>query len=347
MPRFDFAEKLLAWHAVEGRHDLPWQHPRSAYRVWLSEIMLQQTQVRTVIPYFENFLSRFPGLHDLAQAHQQEVMQAWAGLGYYSRARNLHKAARICVDIHGGDLPRDFEALVTLPGIGRSTAGAILSQAHSGRYAMVDGNVKRVLTRFFAVAGDAASAAVSKQLWALAESLLPESRMADYSQAIMDLGATVCTRSRPACTRCPLASHCKALQMASVARFPERKTAKKIPQREKYMLIVRNSVGEILLERRPAKGIWGGLHSLPEADDTDTASRLAGKLINNAKTPQALAPVEHAFSHYRLSIRPLLWSDCSPKARIADNDSLHWVAFAQLCEYGLPAPIKKILMSLP
>lgn len=347
MPAFDFAGKLLAWHTREGRHDLPWQHPRSAYRVWLSEIMLQQTQVRTVIPYFENFLSRFPGLRELAQSSEQEVMQAWAGLGYYSRARYLHKAARICMAIHDGDLPCDFEALTALPGIGRSTAGAILSQAHGGRYAIVDGNVKRVLTRFFAISGDAASAAVGKQLWTLAESLLPESRMADYSQAIMDLGATVCTRSRPACTRCPLASHCKALQMDSVARFPERKTAKKIPQREKYMLIMRNSAGETLLERRPDKGIWGGLHSLPEADDADAASILAGKFIKNGKAPQALAPVAHAFSHYRLNIRPLLWDDCTQKARIADNDAQRWVARTQLSEYGLPAPIKKILMSLP
>lgn len=347
MPAFDFAGQLLAWHAREGRHDLPWQHPRSAYRVWLSEIMLQQTQVQTVVPYFENFLSRFPGLRDLAQAPEQEVMQAWAGLGYYSRARNLHATARICMDIHDGDLPRDFDALIALPGIGRSTAGAILSQAYGGRYAIVDGNVKRVLTRFFAVSGDAASTAVSKQLWTIAENLLPKSRMADYSQAIMDLGATVCTRSKPACTRCPLAEHCKALQTDSVARFPERKAAKKNPRREKFMLIMLSSSGEILLERRPAKGIWGGLHSLPEADDADAASILAGKFITNAKAPQILASVEHAFSHYRLSIRPLLWGACTQKSRIADNGALRWVARAQLCEYGLPAPIKKILMSLP
>jgi len=347
MPAFDFAEQLLAWHAREGRHDLPWQHPRSDYRVWLSEIMLQQTQVRTVIPYFENFLSRFPSLRALADASEQDVMQAWAGLGYYSRARNLHQTARICVQRHGGELPRDLDALTALPGIGRSTAGAILSQAHGGRYAIVDGNVKRVLTRFFAIAGNAASTAVGKKLWELAESLLPHERMADYSQAIMDLGATVCTRSKPACTRCPLARNCMALQTDSVARFPERKAAVKIPQRETFMLIMRSTSGEILLERRPGKGIWGGLHSLPEAGDADAASQLAAKLTNSHTRPQALTPVKHVFSHFRLNIRPLLFGDCALKAQIADNDARLWVARAELPQYGLPAPIKKILTSLP
>lgn len=347
MPASDFAGKLLAWHAREGRHDLPWQHPRSAYRVWLSEIMLQQTQVRTVIPYFENFLSRFPDLRTLAEATEPEVMQAWAGLGYYSRARNLHKTARLCMMEHGGNLPDGFDALIALPGIGRSTAGAILSQAHGGRYAIMDGNVKRVLTRIFAIEGDVASASTGKQLWALAESLLPKTRMADYSQAIMDLGAIVCTRSKPACTRCPLAGQCQALLTGSVMRFPERKAARKIPQREKFMLVIVSHAGEILLERRAGNGIWGGLHSLPEADDIDAAARLAGKFIKNRKAPQALAPVTHAFSHFRLDIRPLLYSACTPKTQIADNGTKVWVARTQLPQYGLPAPIKKILMSLP
>lgn len=347
MPAFAFAETLLAWHAVAGRHDLPWQYPRSAYRVWLSEIMLQQTQVQTVIPYFENFLAQFPNLRALAEASDQEVMQAWAGLGYYSRARNLHKAARICMNVHGGELPQEFEALIALPGIGRTTAGAILSQAHGMRYAIVDGNVKRVLTRFFAISGDPTSTAVSKKLWTMAENLLPEKRMADYSQAIMDLGATVCTRSKPTCSRCPLAEKCEALNSGSIMHFPERKTAKKIPQRERFFLIMINTNGDILLERRPTKGIWGGLYSLPEADDAYTATQLASTLVKIGNTPQALAPVEHVFSHFRLRIRPLLFDECALKSQIADNDSKTWVARAQLSEYGLPAPIKKILMSLP
>jgi A/G-specific adenine glycosylase len=347
MPASAFAETLLAWHAVAGRHDLPWQHPRSAYRVWLSEIMLQQTQVQTVIPYFENFLAQFPNLRALAEASDQEVMQAWAGLGYYSRARNLHKAARICITDHDGELPHEFDALMALPGIGRTTAGAILSQAHGKRYAIVDGNVKRVLTRFFAISGDPASTAVSKQLWTMAENLLPEKRMADYSQAIMDLGATVCTRSKPSCARCPLAGNCEALQTGSVMRFPERKTAKKIPQRERFFLVMINTNGDILLEHRPAKGIWGGLHSLPEADDTDSVKQLASKLAKCRNTPQALAPVEHVFSHFRLLMRPLLFNGCTLKSQIADNDAKVWVSRAHLSTYGLPAPIKKILMSLP
>ena len=309
--------------------------------------MLQQTQVRTVIPYFENFLKRFPNLPALAEAPEQDVMQAWAGLGYYSRARNLHKTAQLCMQVDGGNLPNDFDALVALPGIGRSTAGAILSQAHGGRYAIVDGNVKRVLTRFFAIEGDAASAATGKRLWALAESLLPNTRMADYSQAIMDLGATICTRSKPACTRCPLAADCLALQMDKVMCFPERKAARKIPQREKFMLVIISKAGEILLERRADKGIWGGLHSMPEADDADAAAHLAGKFIKNRQLPQMLAPVAHAFSHFRLNIRRVLFSACTPKTQIADNDATVWVARAELQHYGLPAPIKKILMSLP
>jgi A/G-specific adenine glycosylase len=342
-----FSEALLQWHGQFGRHDLPWQHPRSPYRVWVSEIMLQQTQVQTVIPYFTAFMARFPTLPDLAKASESAVMNAWAGLGYYSRARNLHQAAKICMAGHGGELPRDFDGLLALPGIGRTTAGAILSQAHGQRFAIVDGNVKRVLTRFFAIGGDAASALVSKQLWLVAESLLPETRMADYSQAIMDLGATLCTRSKPACAQCPLSLQCQARQSGTVLLFPGRKAIKKIPQREKYFLIMISAADEILLERRPANGIWGGLHSLPETDDSDSATRLARQYAAKFKAPDALAPMEHVFSHFRLTLRPLLYADCTQKTQIADNDAQVWVPRARLSDYGLPAPIKKLLGTLP
>jgi A/G-specific adenine glycosylase len=342
-----FSEALLNWHGQYGRHDLPWQHPRSPYRVWVSEIMLQQTQVQTVIPYFNQFIARFPTLPDLAKASESAVMQSWAGLGYYSRARNLHKAAKVCMTLHDGELPHDFEALLALPGIGRTTAGAILSQAHGERFAIMDGNVKRVLTRFFAIEGDAASAHVGKQLWLVAESLLPETRLADYSQAVMDLGATVCTRSKPACTQCPLSLQCQARQSGTVLRFPGRKAIRKIPHREKHFLIMISAAGEILLERRPANGIWGGLYSLPEADDSESANRLARQFAKKFNGPEALLPMEHVFSHFRLSIRPLLFGNCTRKIQIADNDSKVWVPHAQLSEYGLPAPIKKLIGTLP
>ena len=344
----DFAPRLLAWHSTHGRHNLPWQHPRTMYRVWLSEIMLQQTQVQTVIPYFENFLERFPDLPDLAAAPADAVMNAWAGLGYYSRARNLHQAARQCMIHHQGQLPGDYDALLALPGIGRSTAGAILSQARGARHAVVDGNVKRVLTRYFAIAGDAGSTAVDRQLWQLAESLLPETRMADYSQAIMDLGATVCTSRKPQCASCPLAADCRALAQGNVLDYPGRKTAKPVPEREIHVLLLRTATGDILLEQRPEKGIWGGLYSLPEATDAEQAAAQASALITaRSPSPITLPVFAHAFSHFRLTIHPLLWDGCTAKSQIRDNARMRWAAPDQLRQLGLPAPIQKLLKRLP
>lgn len=342
-----FAGALLAWHARHGRHDLPWQHPRSAYRVWVSEIMLQQTQVKTVIAYFKAFMARFPDLPSLAAADEQDVLQYWAGLGYYARARNLHRAAQLCMQRHGGELPRDFEALLALPGIGRSTAGAILSQAHDGRFAILDGNVKRVLSRYFAVAGDAGSTAVTGRLWELSESLLPDSRMADYTQALMDLGATVCTRSRPACERCPLAPQCLAHRDCTVAEYPGRKPRKTLPERRVHVLLLQRGNGALLLERRPASGIWGGLHSLPEADDLPAALELARQLARPATGPIALAPIRHVFTHFKLDLHPLYWPDCTPCDGIGDNDRRIWLPRTQLAQVGLPAPIKTLLQELP
>ena len=343
-----FASRLRAWHQKHGRHDLPWQHPRTPYRVWLSEIMLQQTQVQTVIPYFENFLRRFPDLPDLATAPADAVMNAWAGLGYYSRARNLHKAAQWCMIHHNGHLPEDYDALLALPGIGRSTAGAILSQAHGSRHAIVDGNVKRVLTRYFAIAGDAGSSAVDKQLWQLAESLLPESHMADYSQAIMDLGATVCTSRKPQCTTCPLANDCQALAAGTVLNFPGRTPAKSVPERETYVVLARCRTGAILLEQRPSHGIWGGLYSLPEADDPEQAAAIAHRFITTKKPmPISLPAFKHTFSHFRLIIRPLFLDGCTAKSHIGDNARIRWAKPDELPHLGLPAPIQKLLKRLP
>lgn len=309
--------------------------------------MLQQTQVRTVIGYFENFMARFPNLADLAAAPESDVLHAWAGLGYYSRARNLHRTAKYCLAHHNGELPMDFEALLALPGIGRSTAGAILSQAHGLRFAIVDGNVKRVLCRYFAIAGDPASTAVNKQLWAAAESLLPNEKMADYSQAIMDLGSTVCTLRKPQCSACPIAEHCQALKEQATADYPSRKARKTNPQREIFALVIRAKNGDVLLQQRPDNGIWGGLHSLPELSDRKTAQSFAQTWATKPGAPIELPAIAHAFSHYRLLIKPLLWQNCHARVRIGDNSPMKWVNAQQLNHIGLPAPIKKLLGSLP
>jgi A/G-specific adenine glycosylase len=308
--------------------------------------MLQQTQVSTVIGYYEAFVREFPTLESLARAPNERVMHLWAGLGYYSRARNLHKSAQICLTDNGGELPGSFDGLMALPGIGRSTAGAILSQAHGAPYAIMDGNVKRVLARFHAVAGDTNAAPVQKRLWQLAESHLPKNHLADYTQAIMDLGATVCVRSGPACGQCPLATQCQAYLTRTVADFPNRKPGKSVPMRETFALILLSKDNRILLERRPDSGIWGGLHSLPEASDEQGASAFAGQYAKRSGGATALPPIRHVFSHFQLSIRPLLWRGCTPKAQISDNGALQWIGRDQLSQTGLPAPIKKLLQAL-
>jgi len=257
------ADTLLAWFDTHGRHDLPWQHPRTPYRVWISEIMLQQTQVSTVVPYFERFLQRFPDVHSLAAAAQDDVLALWSGLGYYARARNLHRAAQHIVERHDGKFPTTLEAWLALPGIGRSTAGAILAQAFEQRQPILDGNVRRVLARYHAIDGWPGDRAVQDQLWKRAEAATPHRRIADYTQAIMDLGATVCTRT-PRCNQCPLSTGCGAHRLGRTADFPGRRPRKTLPVRLTAMLVLRDENGRILLVRRPPTGIWGGLWSLPE-----------------------------------------------------------------------------------
>ena len=270
-PQDDFARRLLAWFDTSGRHDLPWQHPRTPYRVWLSEVMLQQTQVRTAMPYFERFVEAFPTLGDLAAATLDQVLAQWSGLGYYARARNLHSSARLCAERHDGELPRDYDALLALPGIGRSTAGAILAQAWGDRFAILDGNVKRVLTRYHGVAGWPNTPAIEKQLWALAHAHLPHNRLADYTQAQMDFGATLCTRQNPACMLCVLNEDCVALRDGRVEELPTSRPGKPLPERIALVLLVRNAAGDVLLQRRPPTGIWASLWSLPEAATHDQA----------------------------------------------------------------------------
>jgi A/G-specific adenine glycosylase len=260
----EFAERLIRWHKSHGRHDLPWQKTTDPYRVWLSEIMLQQTQVSTATPYYARFLERFPALTDLAAAPVDEVMALWSGLGYYARARNLYACANAIVRDHRGQFPRSPEALAALPGIGRSTANSIATFCFGAKAPILDGNVKRVLCRAYGIEGVPTGGAVEKQLWALAETLMPARHGDIYNQAQMDLGATVCTRSKPRCADCPLQDICVANATGRTNELPTRKPSLRIPEREATLLIIRNNLGQVLLEQRPPAGIWGGLQSLPE-----------------------------------------------------------------------------------
>ena len=339
------ATSLLRWYDQHGRKDLPWQHPRDAYRVWLSEVMLQQTQVSTVIGYFERFVYALPTLRDLADADEDTVLALWSGLGYYRRARFLHRTAQICMARHGGELPRDFEALHALPGIGRSTAGAILAQAHGLRFAILDGNVKRVLARYHGVHGHPGESAVERKLWLHAESHTPSVRVADYTQAIMDLGATLCVRSRPRCNDCPLAGDCVARRDDLTTLLPSRKPGKSVPTRATAMLILRDSQSRVLLERRGPQGVWAGLWSLPEATDTDDAWRQAEKHAQ-VDDAQSLTPFTHVFSHYRLNVEPLLFDRATARAGIADNPHFRWCSVDELGGLGLPAPVRTLLLNI-
>ncbi|MDA0977532.1 MAG: A/G-specific adenine glycosylase, partial [Proteobacteria bacterium] len=296
MPANAFADRLLDWFDSHGRKDLPWQLEISAYRVWVSEIMLQQTQVATVIPYFERFLARFPTVDRLAAANQDEVLHLWTGLGYYARARNLHKAAQQVMTDYNGEFPQTLEELTALPGIGRSTAGAILSICFGVRAPILDGNVKRVLTRVFAIEGWPGQAAVQKQLWAKADELTPSTRVADYTQAIMDLGALICRRSSPDCGACPFESDCLARQEDRIKAFPGSKPRKALPVRSTCMMVIQGKDG-VLLEKRPPTGIWGGLWSLPESDEPEAFLEQHGL---QATEIASLAPFRHSFTHYHL-----------------------------------------------
>lgn len=340
---------VLAWFDQHGRHDLPWQHPRTPYRVWLSEIMLQQTQVVTVIPYFLRFVQRFPDIASLADADPDTLMAHWAGLGYYARARNLQAAARACVQRHDGQLPRDPDALIALPGIGRSTAGAIAAQAWNDRQPILDGNVKRVLTRVYGIEGHPGLPAVEKQLWAIAAGLLesvPDGRLADWAQAQMDFGATLCTRAKPACALCPLQQQCAALREGRVAELPTRKAGKTLPEREASALLLEDGAGRFGLVRRPPTGIWAGLWTLPQADSEAVLRQwLASHTGADFDNAEALAPIVHTFSHYRLHLQVWRLRRVQPAGRVAEPE-LAWFTAGQLASLGLPAPIRKLFDQL-
>ena len=341
----DFATRLLDWFDQHGRHDLPWQHPRTAYRVWISEIMLQQTQVSTVIPYFERFMQAFPDIMALANASNDAVLHQWTGLGYYARARNLHRAAQILRDDFAGTFPTEFDKVLALPGIGRSTAGAILAQAYELCFPILDGNVKRVLTRLHAIAGWPGEKRVEQQLWDLASAYTPPLRIADYTQAIMDLGATVCTRNNPDCLHCPFNNDCVAHQHATVNAYPTPKPKKTIPVRETCMLLLSDARQHILLEKRPPAGIWGGLWSFPEcAPDENIADWCKNHLQLHIEHAEALSPLRHTFSHFHLDITPILVR--ATPVGIMDSEKYIWYNTHQPDPRGLPAPVKTLLEQL-
>jgi len=339
----DIAPALLAWHEQHGRHDLPWQTERSPYHVWLSEIMLQQTQVITVIPYFERFTARFPTITALAQAPVDDVLALWTGLGYYARARNLHKAA-VHIQTHfKGEFPTNFDEVIALSGIGRSTAGAILAQAMNQQQPILDGNVKRVLTRLYAIAGWPGKSDVEKQLWEFASQLTPKKRVADYTQAIMDLGATVCTRSKPKCDTCPLVEQCQAYHLDISAQLPTPKPKKIIPTRTTTFAILVNEHNKLLLNKRPSTGIWGGLWSFPEHNCSQPLAQWCKDTLPcSIKEQQALLPFRHTFSHFHLEITPII---CRVKLsnQVMDRDDLAWYNLATALQLGIASPIKKLL----
>jgi A/G-specific adenine glycosylase len=338
--RTDFTARLLRWHAQHGRKDLPWQRPRTPYRVWLSEVMLQQTQVATVIPYYRRFLARFASVRALARAPLDDVLALWSGLGYYARGRNLHRAAQLMVQRHGGRVPRDFDALLALPGIGRSTAGAILAQAWDERHAILDGNVRRVLARRIALRQWPGAPAAQARLWREAEALLPRRQLADYTQALMDLGATLCTSRKPQCESCPVSTGCAARVRGLVQRIPARRPVRARPQRRAHVLLLRNGDGAWLLERRPPAGIWGGLWSAPVLDG-DWRGECRARYGVDPRGARMLPAVAHAFTHFDLDLLPVRIE--APAAVRAAEPALAWVTLAQLSGYGLPAPVRKLL----
>ena len=339
----EFSERMLSWFDQHGRKDLPWQQNINPYRVWISEIMLQQTQVQTVIPYYERFMQSFPDLLSLADADNDAVLQHWSGLGYYARARNLHKASQIIRDDFGGEFPAKFDDVIGLPGIGQSTAGAILAIAREARHPILDGNVKRVLARHAAVAGWPGKTDVAKQLWALADARTPERRVADYTQAIMDLGATLCTRSKPDCGACPVASDCVARLADDVASYPGRKARKAKPLRKTTMVIALDEQS-VYLQRRPPAGIWGGLWSLPEVSNvSDWCRETLDQEPGDAESRDVL---RHSFSHFDLDIHPVLVRVKAGSRRVSDAADTTWYPLHDKPPGGIAAPVQQIIDSL-
>ncbi len=335
-----FAQGLIAWQQIAGRHGLPWQQSRDPYRVWLSEIMLQQTQVATVIPYYQRFLASFPDVAALAAAPIERVIEHWAGLGYYARARNLHRCAQQIIAVHGGNFPKTALELAELPGIGRSTAAAIAAFSFGQQTAILDGNVKRVLCRVFGIAGFPGSAAVDRKLWALAESLLPESDIETYTQGLMDLGATLCTRGMPHCPACPFAEQCVARRDGRQKELPEARPRAKIPERTSTFVLITDGT-HLLLERRPPSGLWGGLLVPPEGEVDDVLAAHGLSVDERQNLPH----FRHTFTHFRLTLQPVLCR-LNERPLVASETGRVWLAFNKAADAGVPTPIRKLILSL-
>jgi A/G-specific adenine glycosylase len=351
-----FSAAVIAWQKQHGRHALPWQGTRDPYRIWLSEIMLQQTQVAAVIPYYQRFLERFPDLPTLAAAPAEQVMAHWSGLGYYSRARNLHQCAQRLMAEHGGIFPDDPVMLAQLPGIGRSTAAAIAAFSYGARAAILDGNVKRVFARVFGIDGYPGAKPIEDQLWRRAEALLPAQGIESYTQGLMDLGATLCSRSKPSCSTCPLASRCVALATQRVHELPQRKPKKVLHEKQTAMLLVFDR-NQVLLEQRPASGIWGGLLSLPELAIEHVGGNEPAVEPSPLALARALAPFgdiagyerlpsfQHVFTHFKLRIWPYRIR-LERRLQLAGQDAYVWYGLERLAQAPLPAPVKKLLLDL-
>jgi A/G-specific adenine glycosylase len=343
-----FAQRLLEWCAIQGRHTLPWQINPTPYRVWVSEVMLQQTQVATVIPYYARFMARFPNIESLASASLDEVLHLWTGLGYYARARNLRACAKVVVARFGGVFPNQLEEMMALPGIGRSTAGAILALSRGQRHPILDGNVKRVLSRVFGIAGDPGSKAVLTALWAQSDACTPGQEVAAYTQAIMDLGATLCARARPTCTVCPMNAGCVAALEGRQAELPGRKLKRSRPSREATLLIAQishNVSTAVLVERRPAAGLWGGLWSPPQFANEREAMEWCVKELDGAVELKLLPHIDHAFTHFDLRLTPIQVR-CRANATVQDGDHRLWYQLEAPPRVGLPQPILQLFERL-
>ncbi len=340
----EFARQALTWYDAHGRRNLPWHIDRSPYRIWISEVMLQQTQVAIVIPYFQRFIARFPNVFALARADLDDVLALWTGLGYYARGRNLHAAAIAIADRHAGELPADLDALIELPGIGRSTAGAILASAFAVRAPILDGNVKRLLARFHAVEGYPGTTATSKQLWQHADAHTPSTRVADYTQAVMDLGAMVCTRTKPSCETCPLRDDCEALRTDTVSRFPQPRPRRTLPIKRTRMWLFTDERGRCLLEKRPPSGIWGGLwgpiEQTTEAPIDDVLATLGLQLEGDL---MPLDGFRHTFTHFHLDVHPLRVPVARSNTTIADSDRYRWYGPGDNQPIGLSRVAERLL----
>ena len=345
MKEADFSTRVIAWQKRHGRHDLPWQNTRDPYRIWLSEIMLQQTQVATVIPYYARFLEKFPTLRDLAHAAEDQVLALWSGLGYYSRGRNLLRAAQIVAEQFGGEFPRSFDEILALPGIGQSTAAAVSAFAFGERRAILDGNVKRVFARNFGIAGFSGDKKVEAKLWAVAETELPKKNIEAYTQGLMDLGATVCLRTKPLCRACPVEDSCVAKREGRIHELPSPRPKKTVPEKSTTMLIITHE-GEVLLEKRPPTGVWASMWCFPELHNGASPRQACRDRYGlEVTTQKSWNVLEHGFTHFKLSITPQPIAVQKKLSRAAEPGVM-WLSIDDALSAAIPKPVRMLLNKL-